>query len=133
MGLNAISVVFTNTDEFQSIYGLQLTNTQFVTKLYQNMLGRNPDPDELAYWVGLLDSEAMTRGKMTFKFSKSPEFKQVSRNEVFVIMMYYAMLRQTPDPNGFASWVAQLDAGSSPLSLIDALMAAPQYHARFLP
>ena len=133
MSLNAISVVFASTGEFQSIYGSSLTNTQFVTKLYLNMLSRNPDPVELANWVAQLDSGAMTRGKMTFKFSKSPEFKQASSSEVIVIMMYYAMLRQVPDPNGLTSWVARLDAGSAPLSLIDALLAAPQYHSRFLP
>ena len=93
----------------------------------------NLNPGGLAYWVGQLDSGAMTRGTVMLKFSKSGEFKLATANETFVTMMYYAMLRRMPTPNGLAGWVAQLDAGGSPLSLIDALLIARQYHARFLP
>jgi hypothetical protein len=67
----------------------------------------------------------MTRGTVMLKFSKSGEFKLATANETFVTTMYYAMLRRMPNPNGLAGWVAQPDAGGSPLSLIDALLTAP--------
>jgi hypothetical protein len=132
MSLNAISEAFADSAEFQATYG-PLSDTQFVTLVYHNVLDREPDPGGLAYWLAQLTSGAMSRGTVMLKFSKSGEFKQASANEALVTMLYYAMLKRMPNPSGFASWVAQLDAGASPLTLIDALMAAPQYHARFLP
>lgn len=34
---------------------LELSDSEFVTMLYQNLLGRQPDPDGLTYWSSLLD------------------------------------------------------------------------------
>lgn len=42
----------------------ELSDTEFVTMLYQNLLGREPDPDGLAYWSSLLD-EASGRNQQT--------------------------------------------------------------------
>ena len=46
---------FTASPEFAATYGA-LDNTQFVTLLYSNVLGRAPDPAGLAGWVALLDA-----------------------------------------------------------------------------
>ncbi|MDV2079930.1 DUF4214 domain-containing protein [Marinobacter xestospongiae] len=42
----------------------ELSDTEFVTMLYQNLLGREPDPDGLAYWSSLLD-EASGRNQQS--------------------------------------------------------------------
>jgi len=46
-----ISTGFVNSAEFQGKYG-SLTNTQFVTQLYANVLDRAPDSGGFAYWTG---------------------------------------------------------------------------------
>jgi hypothetical protein len=47
-----------------------------------------------------------SHGTVMLKFSKSGEFKLATANETFVTMMYYAMPRRMPTPNGLAGWVA---------------------------
>src|SRR5262249_30736638 len=130
--LATISDSFANSPEFLNTYG-PLTDAQFVTLAYQNVLGRDPDPVGYSSWLAQLTSGAMTRGQVMLQFSKSPEFKQTSANESFIIMIYYGLLRQMPRRVAYDSWVSQLDGGASPLTVIDALLDSPKYAARFLP
>jgi uncharacterized protein DUF4214 len=132
MSLNDISQVFASSAEFQGTYG-SLTNSQFVTLVYQNVLGRPPDATGLAYWTNQLDSGLMTRGQVMVGFSESREYRQTSYNRVFVTMTYYGMLRRMPDPGGFTYWVGQLDGGASALDLINGFLGSIEYHRRFLP
>jgi hypothetical protein len=76
MNLASISQAFAKTPEFQSRYG-SLNNEQFVTLIYRNVLGRDPDPEGFASWVGQLRSAALTRPQMVLNFSESPEFQHI--------------------------------------------------------
>lgn len=49
-GLRGIAANFVNSAEFKQIYG-NPTDGQFMTALYQNVLGRTPDPAGLNYWL----------------------------------------------------------------------------------
>jgi hypothetical protein len=130
--LETIAQAFVDSPEFQQTYG-NLNNTQYVTLLYQNVLGRAPDPAGLAYWVGLLDSNTLTRGQVLLGFSESEEHQLRRSNDVFVVMMYVGMLRRTPEQAGFDGWVNYLNAGNSRLNLIQGFLDSPEYHNRFLP
>jgi glucose/arabinose dehydrogenase len=130
--LAAISDAFAASAEFRNLYGA-LGNSQFVTLVYQNVLGRLPDPGGQAFWTGQLNSGAMTRGQVMTAFSESVEYKLAIANEVYVTMMYVGMLRRSPDPGGFSYWVGYKDQGNSGLALIDGFLASAEYRARFLP
>lgn len=52
-----------------------LTNTDFVTLLYNNVLERQPDQAGIDFWVGQLDSEAQSTDQVVLAFTESPEFK----------------------------------------------------------
>ncbi len=130
--LAAISEAFAASPEFVSRYG-GLDNTQFVTQVYQNVLGRAPDPAGLAYWAGQLNGGTLTRGQLMVGFSESAEYGASIANEVYVTMVYAGMLRRAPLPGGFSFWVSYLDAGNSQLSLIASIIATSEYHSRFLP
>lgn len=129
--LGTISQSFATSAEFSSRYG-PLNNTQFVTQVYQNVLGRAPDPQGLAYWVGQLNSGAMNRGAVMIGFSESPEYRALIGNEVYVTMIYSGMLKRSPDSGGFTYWVNQMDAGNPGLNLINGFLGSPEYRARFL-
>jgi hypothetical protein len=131
MTLDAISNAFAGSAEFIQTYG-NLDNTAFVTLVYNNVLGRAPDPQGLANWVNALNN-GMSRGTMMLGFSESQEYRNRSRNWVYVTMMYVGMLRRAPEPAGFNNWVAYLNAGNSGLDLINQFMLAQEYHNRFLP
>jgi Domain of unknown function (DUF4214) len=104
-----------------------------VTLLYQNVLGRAPDPAGLAAWVAVLDGGA-SRGQVLLGFSESAEYKAGTANEVLVTMMYSGMLRRTAELTGFNAWVAFLDAGTyTREQVINGFFLSTEYRARFLP
>ena len=60
----AIIDAFGASDEFTQRYG-RLNNTQLVTKIYQQALGRDPDPAGLAWYVGELVAGRTTLQRIT--------------------------------------------------------------------
>jgi hypothetical protein len=132
MSLNAISQQFAASAEFVSKYGA-LNNAQFVTLVYQNVLGRQPDASGLAFWTGQLDSAAIDRGSMMTQFSESAEYRGLIDHEVYVTMAYMGMLRRAPDSGGFTYWVGYMDSGNSGTALVASFVGSAEYHNRFLP
>ncbi|RVT92293.1 DUF4214 domain-containing protein [Rhodovarius crocodyli] len=76
-GLSLYDIVpgFLNSAEFQAIYGAT-TNEQFVTLLYNNVLGRGPDAEGFAHWTSRLDQGIESRVQVVIGFSESMEFRQ---------------------------------------------------------
>jgi Ca2+-binding RTX toxin-like protein len=72
-GLVGIAAGFVDSAEFKQKYG-NTDNTQFVTLLYQNVLGRAPDAGGLASWKNLLDAGTQTRTQVVTGFSESAEY-----------------------------------------------------------
>jgi hypothetical protein len=130
--LDAISQQFAASAEFGSTYGA-LTNSQFVSLVYRNVLGRAPDSTGLTYWTGQLNSGAVNRGAVMTQFSESAEYAGLIRNKVYVTMAYMGMLRRAPDQAGFDSWVGYMNAGNSGAALVSSFLGATEYHNRFLP
>jgi hypothetical protein len=130
--LDEISDNFATSPEFTSTYG-SLNNSQYVTLVYQNVLGRPPDTAGFNFWVGQLNTASMTRGQVMRNFSESSEYQSTSFNKVYVTMMYVGMLRRAPDQGGFDFWVGYMGGGNSGLSLINGFLTSPEYHNRFLP
>jgi len=128
--LGGISDFFASSPEFVATYG-SLTNEQFVTLVYQNVLGRAPEPGGYAFWVDELNSGRRTRGRVMLEFSESTEYKGLSNNQVYVTMMYIGMLRRSPDEGGFNFWVNYLDSGNSGLELINGFLYSQEYADRF--
>ena len=62
--LSSIIGAFGNSDEFNRRYG-GLSYTQLVTKIYQQTLGRDPDPAGLTYYVGELQAGRRTLQSIT--------------------------------------------------------------------
>jgi hypothetical protein len=63
---------FVGSPEFQNTYG-NLSDTQFVTLLYNNVLGRAPDAGGLTGWTDAL-AGGMTRAEVVRGFAQSGEF-----------------------------------------------------------
>lgn len=70
--LNDVAAGFVNSAEFASVYGSAPSNSQFVDKLYNNVLGRSGEAGGVAYWNGRLDSGA-SKADVLAGFSESPE------------------------------------------------------------
>jgi len=130
MTVGAAAATFVNSTEFQANYGA-LNNTQFVTLLYKNVLGRTPDSNGLSAWVQSLDA-GNSRANVVVGFSESTEFKNNSATDVDAYMtarfsnehqgevfrLYKATLNREPDGTGFVNWVNALDAGAQTIKSV---------------
>jgi hypothetical protein len=130
--LDSISDFFASSAEFNARYGSLDTRT-FVQLVYNNVLGRQPDSQGYNFWIEQLDNRTFSRGRMMAFFAESPEYQRASDSRVYVTMMYVGMLRRSPDPDGFAFWVNQLNSGQTGVGLIGGFLGSPEYRGRFLP
>lgn len=72
-----ISEAFSVSEEFVLRYG-HLTDEEFVSLVYRNVLGREAESEGHAYWVGQLRA-GETRGEIMLGFSESTEFTYLTR------------------------------------------------------
>ncbi len=72
MSLLDVSREFLKSDEFTRLYGASLSDSAFVTKLYQNVLDRAPDQAGFDNWVNALGS-GTERASVLRDFSESNE------------------------------------------------------------
>ena len=128
--LNDISSAFASSQEFIDTYG-SLSPDAFITLVYHNVLGRDPDPSGFSYWLDELTSNRMTRGQIMAGFSESPEYQALMGHEVLSTMMYVGLLRRSPEPGGFTAWVGYLDAGNPATAMIDGFLGSAEYRGRF--
>lgn len=92
--LTTVSDGFAASPEFTSTYG-SLSNGQFVTQVYQNVLGRAPDSGGYSYWLNRLNT-GMTRGQLMVNFSESAEFKNAKAGTVQVVEGFWGMRQKIP-------------------------------------
>ena len=68
-----IAAGFIGGAEYQALYGGVTSNTELVTRYYNNILDRTPDPAGLAYWIELLDGQRATAAQVLDGISASAE------------------------------------------------------------
>jgi hypothetical protein len=124
---------FLDSGEFQINFGGNLTNGQFVERMYNNVLLRSSDPEGFNGWVQVLNSGQLTRAQVALGFLDSTEFQNltVSQNRVDISLLYFDMLRRGADAGGFSDWVGALNAGVPLTSVIDGFLSSPEYQFRF--
>ncbi|MCM2265900.1 MAG: DUF4214 domain-containing protein [Desulfuromonadales bacterium] len=128
--IDQISNSFEQSPEFIALYGA-LTNAAFVTQIYQNIFNRAPDAEGQAFWTGMLDTGALSRGTVMLFFSESAENLVYMANDVYVTMTYIGLLRRAPDQAGFTFWVSHMDGGQTGQTLIRDFISSIEYAARF--
>ena len=81
----------------------------FITRLYQNILLRNPDKNGLEYYKkAIKDGKSSTSIARIFFTSK--EFKdQNLTNDEYIKRLYKTLLNRKEDKNGFEYWKEELD------------------------
>jgi hypothetical protein len=71
--LKGVAQGFVSSPEFKAVYGTSPTNAQIITKFYENVLHRAPEPGGYNYWLGILNSGQGTIADVLAAFSESPE------------------------------------------------------------
>ncbi len=59
--MEEMAQLFIDQDETRDMYPDDLSNEDFATQVYTNVLGRIPDPDGFDFWVGVLDAGEVSR------------------------------------------------------------------------
>lgn len=72
ISLMEVATGFVSSQEFADVYGQSPTNSDFVEKLYQNVLGREGEAGGVSYWVSQLD-QGKSQAQVLADFSESPE------------------------------------------------------------
>ena len=116
----------------------------FITTLYQDAAGRNPDPGGLQGWTAQLASGS-TEAQVAAAIGLSPEsighaqpafgtYGSVfvpSDLDASVARLYYGVLGRTPDAAGLQSLEATAAQGWSLADLVSDALASPEYHATY--
>lgn len=71
--LSTVAAGFVASNEFITLNGSNPASAELTASLYQHVLGRSPDQVGLSYWIGKLDSGAMSRAEVLMGFSESSE------------------------------------------------------------
>ncbi|MCU1368888.1 MAG: hypothetical protein JWO77_82 [Ilumatobacteraceae bacterium] len=120
---------FASSSEFQRKYGT-LTNRQFVTRIYTDVLGRTADPKGVDYWTGKLDRGERSRGGVMVGFSESSEYLRKQAQNTDVSVAYIFLLDRVPTAAETKAWVDRQLAGTAHTTLIEELLASREYAVR---
>lgn len=88
--------------------------TAFVTRLYRQTLGREPEEAGINDWCNRILTKQMSPETVSECFVYSQEFenKHLSNKE-YVVVLYHTFLGREPDIAGLNDWVNRLNSGTS--------------------
>ena len=124
---------FLASPEFQATYG-NTSDAQFVTRLYENTLGREPSADEVGYHVNALHS--ISRAQLLVNFSESPENQArhilgADSDTAQVYRLYDTAFDRAPDTAGLVYQANAMASGQSLATLAQQFMASPEFRAKY--
>lgn len=130
--LAQVAAQFATSSEFATAYG-SLGSSAFVTKIYQNIFERNPDPGGLAFWTKQLDTKKRTRGEVMVSFSESSEGRRRLAPQTDAVLIRLGMLRTMPSKATLLDQKAKRGAGDVAEQYASSLRPLPTYAARITP
>lgn len=141
--LEQVATGFVTAPEFQATYGAT-TNTEFVTLLFVNVLGRPPQAAGLNGLVGNLDS-GMSRAEVVLIIAESAEHQAKSAGAQAdfdvahdptdwvddVYRLYRGIFDRDPDAGGLSGWVQALAGGTAFQTVVAQFMASPEFQSTY--
>ncbi len=121
-GATATSIAksFFNSSEFVD---LQLSDSEYITRAYETLLNREPDPEGLVYWLHQKDVAGLNRNQIFYGLALSQEFSDLCQQtygilaydaadlrEAFVERFYNLVLGRDADLGGVKYWTGELKA-----------------------
>lgn len=113
---------YSSPEFYQGLGGNTLTT--WVTKLYEKLLNRAPDPAGLQFWIGYAANPAYGHTWVAEQFYQSLE-SRLTR----VKNLYQALLKRDPDPTGWPFW-AQIILTKGDVELAVSLASSAEYDLR---
>ncbi|HEX7448452.1 MAG TPA: DUF4214 domain-containing protein, partial [Pirellulales bacterium] len=120
------------------------TPQAWVTALYQNLFERNPGPSEVAYWVGVIQTQS--RASVVLGFVTSDEYRlnllrgipndpddpdgTNDPNEPNDSGWYVQYLHRPIDQSGALYWLNQMKAGYPQEAILEGILGSDEYFNR---
>ncbi len=123
---------FVQRSEFLTAYPASLTNTQFVSKLFDTA-GLTPYTTERQQQIDAMTNNGKTRAQVLLDVIEIAEFKTREYNRSFVLMQYFGYLRRDPDQGGYDFWLGIVNNPSvaSYRSMVCAFLTSAEFQLRF--
>lgn len=134
---------FIVSNEYVGRFGADLNNTDFMVRIYQNILGRQPEQEGLNFWVNSLD-QGNSRSLVLSLVSESPENRGItapliktgiwdlSESAAQIARLYDTALGRLPDVGGLQFWRSAIDEGRAQLTdLADAFIGSNEFQATY--
>jgi hypothetical protein len=128
VSLNAIKAVLYATPEYAA-------QTLPIARLYTALLGRDPDPDGLSFYINQIRDGKMTLESAAWGFLNSPEatskFAYMQSDDLtFIQQLYLTCLHRLGEPDGIAFYLDQLAHGVSRAVIAVNFSLSPENVAR---
>ncbi|MDD6057992.1 MAG: DUF4214 domain-containing protein [Clostridiales bacterium] len=102
--------------------------TGYVSRLYKQVLERNPDDTGLADWEERLHSGEYTGTDVAVGFIMSQEYLgKATTHEEYVDMLYSTVMGREADEAGRAYWVNRLENGMSRGGILAGFVGSPEF------
>ncbi|MBR5918185.1 MAG: DUF4214 domain-containing protein [Lachnospiraceae bacterium] len=101
---------------------------QFVTRLYNVCLDRDPDASGLEHWTNILAEGQQTGSQVGYGFAFSEEFKNHNYcNSCYVKQLYKAFLGREYDDSGLEHWVSKLNEGTTREEILNGFLLSVEF------
>jgi hypothetical protein len=115
-GIDRGTMTLTEQESARSDDNLHIDTEQvksYVTRLYDKILGREPDEGGFNNWVNAITSRQQNAAVVAkIGFFESQEYANKNRtNEEFVTDCYRSLMGREPDEGGFNDWTGRLNRG----------------------
>jgi hypothetical protein len=105
--------------------------TQFIAKMYTEVLGRAPDPTGWSGYVQFFTQNGCSQSTLTTaarQFYLSQEYTDLAYDHVEeVLTLYRGILSREPDAGGFNGWVQLLDQGQPLLAVVNGFLGSREF------
>lgn len=101
----------------------EATTRRFVTLVYNDLFGRNPDPVGLQSWT-----DALNNGTPRVAVANAITYSTEYRSRL-IAGVYGDFLGREPDPVGLANWLTAMAAGTTVQHLESGFLASGEYYA----
>lgn len=102
--------------------------SDFVSRFYQVVLGRNAETSGLNYWVNSLETGTRAGADVARGFIFSNEFMSKNLgNEAYVDVLYAAFFNRMADPGGRNHWLGRLYGGGSREEVLNGFIYSQEF------
>lgn len=105
--------------------------TAFVDSLFQKLLGRAGEDEELEKWCRMILQRELTMENAVYSFINSPEFQSCRYTDAeFIEMLYDALLNRECAPSELSSWLEEINHGLSREEIVQKFIKSKEFLTR---